>query len=367
MTATTLHHRPPAGNARPAGRDGTADLERRCWVEVMTTDIGNPHARRHRAAHRLHARARLHGDVGVLRHPRRAGRHRHHPPRPRPGRHLPRHRRHVRPVHQRAARRQGDRRPARRGAAGHQVRHRAQPGRLAGSASTAARTTSAAPATPRCSGSASTTSTSTTSTASTGRCRSRRPSARWPSWSRRARSATSGSPRRPPTRSAARTPSTRSPPCSRSTRCSPATSRTRSLADDPRARHRPRAVLAARPRPAHRRGHAATTLAAGDSRAPAGSRGSRARPSTPTSPWSTRSRRSPPARGSRRASCPRLGARPGRRRRADPRHQARDVPRGERRRRGVTLSGDDLARSTRPCRATAVVGDRYADMSSVNA
>ena len=37
------------------------------------------------------------------------------PPRPRPRRHLPGHRRHVRPVHQRAARRQGDRRsPGRR-------------------------------------------------------------------------------------------------------------------------------------------------------------------------------------------------------------------------------------------------------------
>ena len=69
----------------------------------------------------------LHGDVGVLRHPRRAGRHRHHPPRPRPRRHLPRHRRHVRPVHQRAARRQGDQRPPRRGAAGHQVRQRRGP------------------------------------------------------------------------------------------------------------------------------------------------------------------------------------------------------------------------------------------------
>ena len=53
-----------------------------------------------------------------------------HPPRPRPRRHLPRHRRHVRPVHQRAARRPGDRRPPRRGRAGHQVRQRARRGRL---------------------------------------------------------------------------------------------------------------------------------------------------------------------------------------------------------------------------------------------
>ena len=85
----------------------------------------------------------LHGDVGVLRHPRRAGRHRHHPPRPRPRRHLPRHRRHVRPVHQRAAGRQGDRRPPRRGAARHQVRQRARGPTASGSASTARPTTCA--------------------------------------------------------------------------------------------------------------------------------------------------------------------------------------------------------------------------------
>ena len=57
--------------------------------------------------------------------PDEAGRHRHHPPRPRPRRDLPRHRRHVRPLHQRAARRHGDRRPPRRGPARHQVRQRA--------------------------------------------------------------------------------------------------------------------------------------------------------------------------------------------------------------------------------------------------
>ena len=53
--------------------------------------------------------------------------------------------------------------------------------------------------------------------------RSRTPSAPSPSWSPRARSATSGSPRRgrhDPTR---HTPCTRSPRCSRSTRCGPAT------------------------------------------------------------------------------------------------------------------------------------------------
>ena len=64
--------------------------------------------------------------------------------------------------------------------------------------STAAPSTSARPATRASSGSASTTSTSTTSTGSIPRFRSRRRSARWPSWSRRGRSATWASPRRAP-------------------------------------------------------------------------------------------------------------------------------------------------------------------------
>ena len=58
-------------------------------------------------------------------------------------------------------------------------------------------------------------------------------------------------------RSAGRTPSTRSPRCRASTRCGPATSRTRSCRA-PRARHRARALLAARPRLPHRRDHVAT-------------------------------------------------------------------------------------------------------------
>ncbi|CAA9476242.1 MAG: Oxidoreductase, aldo/keto reductase family, partial [uncultured Solirubrobacteraceae bacterium] len=48
---------------------------------------------------------RLHGDVGVLRDGRRAGGDRDHPPRARARRHLPGLGRHVRPVHQREARR----------------------------------------------------------------------------------------------------------------------------------------------------------------------------------------------------------------------------------------------------------------------
>ena len=90
-----------------------------------------------RRPHRLHHGPRLHGDERVLRLGGRAAGHRHHPPRPRPRRHLPRHRRHVRPLHQRAARRQGHRRAPRRGPAGDQVRQRAPARRQRASASTA--------------------------------------------------------------------------------------------------------------------------------------------------------------------------------------------------------------------------------------
>ena len=127
------------------------------------------------------------------------------------------------------ARRPRDRRPARRGRARDQVRHPARPRRSwASAASTAGRSTCARPARPRCAGSGSTTSTSTTSTASTRTCRSRRRSARWPSSSPRARSASSACPRRRRRRSGARTPCTRSPRCRASTRSGRASSRPRS-------------------------------------------------------------------------------------------------------------------------------------------
>ena len=173
-----------------------------------------------------------------------------------------------------------------------------------GRASTATPTTSARPATPPSSASASTTSTSTTSTASTSRSRSRRPSARWPSSSRPARSATSACPRRPPTTSA------------RAHGVHPITALqteyslfTRDLEDeilpdDPRARHRTGPLLPARSRPADRRDHrrqrARTASRTGAARRT--SRASRARRSTPTSRSSTRCARSPPPRAARPAS-----------------------------------------------------------------
>ena len=60
--------------------------------------LSHRHPRTQRASV-LGPRPRLHGHVRLLRRPRRRRVDRHHPSRPRPGRHFPRHRRHVRPVH----------------------------------------------------------------------------------------------------------------------------------------------------------------------------------------------------------------------------------------------------------------------------
>ena len=74
----------------------------------------------------------------------------HHPPRPRPGRHTHRHRRDLRALHQRGARRPGDQGPPRRGGAGHQVRPGLPRRRAARGTSTAARPTSAPRSRARC-------------------------------------------------------------------------------------------------------------------------------------------------------------------------------------------------------------------------
>ena len=150
---------------------------------------------------------------------------------------------------------------------------------------------------------------------------SRTPSAPWPSWSPRARSATSGCPRPGGTPSAAPTPCTRSPRCSRSTRCGPATPNRRCCrccASSASAS----CLLAARPRLPHRRdpldGRARRRRLAQDQPPLHG----RELPAQPAHRRRGRSRR-------RRGRCHagagrhRLAAAQRRRHRPDPRHQAR--------------------------------------------
>ena len=181
------------------------------------------------------------------------------------------------------------------------------------------------------SGSASTTSTSTTSTASTRRCRSRRPSARWPSSCTRARSATSGCRRRRPRRSAGRTRCIRSRRCRPSTRCGRATPKTRSCAT---VRELGIGFVAYSPLG---RGFLTGRFKTFDdldrgrlpARQPALSgRELRAEPGARRPRWSEMARREGLHAGAARAG---LGARAGRRHRADPGHEARHVPGGERR------------------------------------
>ena len=81
------------------------------------------------------------------------------------------------------------------------------------------------------------------------------------------------------------------------------------LPDHPRARHRTGALLPARARHPHRRGHQGIPRVV-RLRSTASSPGSRARPWTPTSRWSTRSRSSRPSTGARRASSPWPGSWP---------------------------------------------------------
>ena len=63
----------------------------------------------------------------------------------------------------------------------------------------------------------------------------------------------------------------------------------------------------------------------------------------------------------------RVAAAPGRGHRADPRHQAPLLPRGERRRRRRSSSpADDLARIDDAAPAGVTAGERYPDMSSID-
>ena len=174
--------------------------------------------------------------------------------------------------------------------------------RRAPRASTAARTTCARRATPRCSGSASTTSTSTTSTASTRTRRSRRPSARWPSWSQAGKVRHLG---------LSEAVAADDPPGAR--RAPDHRAADRVLAVDPRprgrrrARHRARAghrlrrVQPARPRLPHRPDHLARRLRRGRLPARQPAVPGRELPAQPR-PGRPRSARSPTRRAVRRGS-----------------------------------------------------------------
>ena len=273
------------------------------------------------------------------------------------------------PFDERGAGRQGDRRAgatstwSRPSSAspGRRRERRVDPG-----AATASRRTCAARSRARSSASAPTTSTSTTSTAWTRTSRSRRRSGRWPSWSRRARSA-----HRPQRGGAG--------------------------ADPPRARDAsdhggPDRVLAVDPRP--RGGDPADAARARDR----AGRLLAARPRLPLGPLQVAGRarreRLPPPRAAvhrrqpRARTCAlaakveelaeekgvhagaagaRVGPRPGRRRRPDPRDQAPHLPGAERGGASRSSSPTTTSRGSTPS-SPRRAGDRYdaAGMAAVN-
>ena len=201
---------------------------------------------------------------------------------------------------------------------------------------------SARRATPRSAAWASTTSTSTTSTGPTSGSRSRRPSAPWPSWSPRARSATSGCRRRRPARCAGPPPCTPSPP----------SERVLDLLPRPGGRHHPRLPRAGdRPGPLQPAGpgHA-------DRRRVQPGRAAVRRLPPDGAPVPGRQPRPQPGPGRRRPRGGRgpgrhpgaggagVAGRPGRRRGAHPGHQAPHLPGGERRRPRRRAHPEDLAR-----------------------
>ena len=171
--------------------------------------------------------AGVHGDVGVLRRPRRAGVDRDDSSRAGSGSRFPRHRGHVRAVHERGTGRARIRAAATRScwrpssatcAARTAVPRRQRPARVR------RRGLRGIPAPPR----ASRPSTSTTSTASTPTRPSRRRSARWRGSSSRERSGTSVCRKPASRRSGARKRFTRSRRFRPSTRCGAATRKTAS-------------------------------------------------------------------------------------------------------------------------------------------
>ena len=163
---------------------------------------------------------------------------------------------------------------------------------------------------------------------------------------RRARSGTSGSARRRRRRSGALTPCTRSPRCRPSTRCGRATRRPRSCrpaaswaSASSRTRH---SDAASSPGASSRRTSSTRTTSGATARA------SPARTCAANLQLAARSTRSPRERRHAAQLALAWVLRAGRRPRADPRHQAARVPRGERRRGRRRADRATSSRGSRP-------------------
>ena len=203
------------------------------------------------------------------------------------------------------------------------------------------------------------TSTSTTSTASTRRRRSRRPSARWPSWCRRARSATSGSPRRAPRRSARRRGAPDRGAAVRVLAVG-ALGRGGDPPDRARARPRLRRLLAARPRLPDRQDPLGRRPR-GERRAPRQRFPRFQRENLEANLALVEQVEAVAQRHGADAGPgrPRVGALARRRRHRDPGHQARRAPGGEPRRARARAHRRGPRRARRP-RRRPVAGSRYA-------
>ena len=326
----------------------------------------DPPLARTRRPHRLRRGSRLHGDERLLRRPRRRGVDRDHPPGARPRRHVPRHVRHVRPVHQRAARRSRDRRaaatrsPWRRSSAS-SVRPTTRPEarRCAVTPHTCAR-----PATRRSQRLGIDTIDLYYAHRTDPNDADRGDGRRDGRAGRRRQGAVPRALRGRGGHAAARrrgAPDRRR--CRASGRCGAATSRprwSRSPASSASASSRTaRSGAGSSPARSPRSTTSRPTTSA------ASTRGSWATTSPRTSTWSTQVRKLAADKGCTPGPArARLGARPGRRRRADPGHEARALPRGERRRPRRRAHGRRTSRpSTRRSRIDAFAGDRYPDMS----
>ena len=204
-------------------------------------------------------------------------------------------------------------------------------------------------------------STSTTCTASTPTCRSRRPSARWPSSSPRGKVRHLGLSEAAP--STIRRAAAVHPIAALQSEYSlwHREPEARGAADAARARDRLRAVQPARARAAGRSRCRSADRPGGRRTCAARCRASRARTSTATSSWPSACATLAAERGATPAQLALAWVlQPGRRRRPDPGHQAARLPRAERRgRRRWSSTTADLAALDAAFPPGAAAGERY--------